>query len=652
MPRVVGMYGERSHDDLVREIVEVEEFYRGQLTPNLQAMVKRWRLYLADRDDKRLPHEKWRANTFVPYPYSGVQTKAAALCEVMNSTDPPIQAEGFSSDDKLPRKMERIHDYTLRKNKWGFQQDLAYRAMCVQGTVVWKLTWGNRSRMVNVHPTLEQTRAFQKAVDNAVAQGAPPPPEDPDQFKEWRETVNTARMFGVIPEQPLQSAGQQEIVEYRGPVLERPFLGDLRFDPMIEDMQDQRLLIQRIVKPRKWVEDRAGIGPEFKFDPAQVAAAVAHTTEGRFTEWEEQIASMLGIPRTAQADPLYKDAVELWECWRPGEDAPYAIVMNRKAIINKTPDTLPYWHGQLPYIPVRNVTVPGQALGISDLQQTEKLYLEMNVLHDLLLDATVLAVMPVFTKKRGSGLVENQRYLRPGGMIDVDVADAIQSLTKFDPGLQWAFRMIDSLKGNIDETNATGPNVRGSAATIGRVSATESQGRLSQALLRTKQQVLCIEEEHQTIPSQANFLWYQFGEESVRLRIGGDELAVDPYVEMGRNDFLQMLGIDFRFRGATKSMNRELSAQQLDGWLKTATQAGALIPTEVRAVLAKIWEEQGHKNVGSVITDEGTAATQEVYDASVLQARAQVAAAQQAAQQQQLGQAPTPEEVPVQGAAA
>jgi hypothetical protein len=652
MPNVVGYYGEPGHDKLVHEIEETESFYRQQLTPSFVAMVKRWRLYLADREDRRLPHERWRANTFVPYPFSGTETKVASLCEIMNSTDPPIQAEGFNSDDKTPRKMERIHAYTLSKNKWAFQQDQAYREMVVQGTAFWKLTWVNRSRKVKVHPTQEQIAAFHEAVEQAVSQGAPPPPEDPAQFEDWRATVNTAHMFGLIPDQPLPAGGEQEIVEYRGPQLERPFIGDLRFDPLIEDVQQQRLLIQRIVKPRKWVLDRTGEGPEFKFDPRQVAAAFANTADSRFSEWEEQIAAMLGIPRISEADPSFTDAVELWECWRPDTDVPYPIIMNRKAVINKTPDTHPYWHNQLPYIPIRNVPVPRRMMGISDLQQSESLYLEMNVLHNLLLDAVLLAVIPVFTKKRGTGLAESQRTLAPGRFIDVDVHDAIQSLTKFDPGLQWAFRMLLDLKGNIDETNATGPNVRGSAATIGRVSATESQGRLSQALLRTKQQVLRIEEEHQAIPSQAAFLWYQFGEEKVRLRIGGDELAMDPFVEMGRGDFLQMLGIDFRFRGGTKSMNRELSAQQLDAWLKTATQAAALMPSEIRATLAKIYEEQGHKGVGTIITEQGTASTQEVYDAGVLQARAQLAAAQQAAQQQQMAQQPTPEQVPVQGAEA
>lgn len=654
MPNVVGNFGDTTHDKLVHDITEVEAFYRQILTPSFQAMVKRWRLYLSERDDRRLPHEKWRANTFVPYPFSGTETKVSALCEVMNSTDPPIQAEGF--DTAAPgtpdpaKKMERLHTYTLLKNKWGWQQDLGYREMIVQGTMMWKLTWENRSRMVNVHPSMDQIRAFHQAVDQAVAQGAPPPPPDPTQFEDWRNTVNAARIVGAIPEQPLPpNGGQQEIVEYRGPWLSRPFIGDLRFDPMVEDMQDQQLVIHRLVKSRRWVEARTGDGPGYKFDPRQVAAARAASQDTRFTEWEDDIAAMLGLPRIAQADPLYQDAVELWECWRPGTTAPYCIVMNRQAIINKTPDTLPYWHGQIPLIPVRNVPSPRRMLGISDLQATEKLYLEMNTLHDLLLDAVLLAVMPVFTKKRSSGLVENQRYLRPGGFIDVDVSDSIQTLTKFDPGLQWAFRMIQDLKSNIDETNATGPNVRGTTATIGRVSATESAGRLSQALLRTKQQVLRIEDEHQAIPSQANFLWYQFGEEKVKLRIGGDEMHVDPFLEMQRSDFLQMLGIDFRFRGATKSMNRELSAQQLDGWLKTATAANALTPVEIRATLGKIYEILGHKGVGAILTSKGESEVSAVYEAGVMQAQMQLAQAQQMAQQQQMAAQPTPDTVPVQG---
>ncbi len=653
MPRVVGNFGDPEHDKLVHDIEELEAFYRQVLAPSFTAMVKRWRLYLSERDDKRLPHEKWRANTFVPYPFSGTETKVSALCEVMNSTDPPIQAEGFDTTQPgqpdPAKKMERLHAYTLLKNRWGWQQDLGYREMVVQGTMMWKLTWENRSRMVQVHPSMEQIRAFHQAVDQAVAQGAPPPPSDPDGFEQWRSTVNTARMFGAIPEQPLSNGGQEEIVEYRGPWLSRPFIGDLRFDPNIEDMQDQQLLIHRIVKSRKWVEERTGNDPGHKFDPAQVAAAMANSQGERFSQWEDDIAAMLGLPRIAQADPTYEDAVELWECWRPGKIAPYCIVMNRKAIINKTPDTMPYWHGQIPVIPVRNVPMPRRMMGISDLQSTEKLYLEMNTLHDLLLDAVLLAVMPVFTKKRGSGVVENQRYLRPGGFIDVDVADAIQTLTKFDPGLQWAFRMIQDLKSNIDETNATGPNVRGTTATIGRVSATESAGRLSQALLRTKQQVLRIEDEHQAIPSQANFLWYQFGEEKVKLRIGGDELGVDPFLNMQRSDFLQMLGVDFRFRGATKAINRELSAQQLDGWLKTATQASALTPDEIRTTLAKIYEILGHKGIGAILTSKGGAQVSSIYEAGVVQAQLQVAQAQQMAQQQQQAQQAPPDSVPVQG---
>jgi hypothetical protein len=644
VPRVVGKYGEPGHDKLVEKIVEMEAFYRNQLTPNFQAMVNRWKLYMSDRPDTRLKHEKWRANTFVPYPYSGTETKVASLCEIMNSTDPPIQAEGVSTDDQRARKMERVHLYMLTKNRWGYQQDVAYRDMVVQGTHVWKLVNAHKSRRVKIHPTPDQIASFDQALEAAVQAGAPDPPDwqDLEAFEQWRELVNTSQLYGKVPEPPV--FGETEIIEYRGPWLERPFIGDLRFDPMTEDMQAQTLVIHRIVKPRSWLLERTGSAPDKKFDEAQVAAALENTPEGRFSEWDDQIAQMLGITRTKD-DPTYNDAVELWECWQQGDPTPYKVILNRKSIINKTPDVFPFWHGKNPFIPVRNVPLSRRLLGISDLQATDKLYREMNTLHDLLLDAVLLAVMPVFTKRRGSGLAENQRSLRPGGFLDVDMADAIQSLTKFDPGLQHAFRMIMDLKNNIDETNATPPHVRGGQALVGRVSASEFQGRLNQALVRTKQQVLRIEEEHQAIPEQAAFLWYQFGPEKVRLRIGGEDMGIDPFVEMQRADFLEVLNIDFRFRGATKSLNRELSAQQLDGWLKTATQAAAVSPKEVRTVLKKIYETQGHKNSSEIITDAGTEDLQAMWDVRVLQAKAALVQAQQQAQQQQLNGGTMPPEM-------
>lgn len=635
MPRVVGYVGEEVHDKLVAEIVEIEDFYRSQLSPWFKEIVGRWRLYLADREDTRLKHEKWRAASFVPWPYVSVEAEVGQLAEIMNSVDPPIQAEGVGPEDTDPaRKMEAMHAYALQKNNWLYQQDVQYRELMIAGTAVWKPVWANKVRPVRVHPSPDDVMAFQRAIEQAVKMGAPPPPDDPDAFTRWRDDVNLARAFGAVPEPPL--AGEQEIIQYRGPWLERPSLFDLRFDPMVEDVQDQPIFIHRIVKPKRWLLARTGEEAGKPFDPRQVTEALEKHEGGRFSEWEDQIAQMLGIPRV-QHDPLHEDAIELLECWRPNTPATYCVLLNRTAVINKTPDVHPYWHVQTPFVFVKNIALPRRALGISPLQITKRLALHINTFHDLALDATLLSVIPFFIKKRGAGIPDRQLHIRPGGFIDAETADAIQTLSKYDPSIQGALQAIDRLQGIIDETHGTQPQVRGAQALVGRVSASEFQGRLNQALVRSKQKAIRIEAEHQPLPVQMSFLWYQFGDEKVKARIGGNDARKNPFVEMSRADFLEVLGIDFKFRGATRSLNRELLAQQLDGLLRTATQAQAVVPAEARLILKKIAEIQGHKGLDAMFTDEGTADLMATWKLQMMNVRMQLAAAQKQIQQQQLG---------------
>lgn len=648
-PAVVGAWGSDAHDMLVRELTEIEAFYASLLQTPYRNMVRFHRLFLADRDDKRKAHEKWRANTFIPYPYSGTRTKVAALSDIFNSSDPPIQAEGLTGEaEKKGRRIERLTTYMLDGNTWPLKLDMQLQDTVIQGTSFWKLIHMRRARRLRLHVTAEQTQAFEDAIEKAVAAGAgDPPADDPAAFEEWRNAVNAAQ-YGSVPQLPSEPENDyEEVVEYDGPVLQRVPIFDLRFDPMIEDFQNQPVVIHRVVKSRKWLDDRTGTGPGFLFDPAQVAAALSGWDGKQFSEFEESIAGMLGLSRFTGTDPIYKNAVELWECWRPGTAAPYCIVLNRKAIVNKRPDVMPFWHGMLPFLPLRNVAMGGRALGLSDFQQTERLYAHMNTMHDLLLDATLLAVLPMFARLRDVGLPEMQRFLRPGGMLDVANPDGVKQITKMDPTLQHAFAAIAGLKDNVDESNATQPNVRGGAATIGRVSATESQGRLNQALLRQKQSVLCLESELSGLVPMALMLWYQFAPQGMKVRAVGDPPGGDPFVEYTPQDFLWAVKMDFRFRGASKALNRDLSAQQLKDLLVTGTNLQLMLPQEGRKILAKIYETLGHKGVAAIFTEAGDAEIQQLRDLQMASVRAQAATVAAGAVQQKFAGQPTPSEVPV-----
>lgn len=653
-PRVVGAIGTDSHDLLVREITEIEQFYSALLATPYRNMVKFHRLFLADRDDKRKPHEKWRANTFLPYPYSGTRTKVAALCDIFNSSDPPIQTEGLTGEaEKRGRRIERLSTYMLDGNRWPLSLDMQLQDTVIQGTSYWKLIHRKRSRRLRLHVTPEQNAAFMASIEAAVKAGAGAPPDptsDPEGFESWRQAVN-AGQFGSVPAMPSEPENDyEEVVEYEGPSLERVPIFDLRFDPMIENFQDQPVVIHRIVKPRRWVLDRTGMGPDMLFDPGQVDAAIDGWDGKQFSEWEESIAGMLGLSRFQGKDPIYNNAMELWEVWRPGTAAPYSIVLNRKAIVNKRPDVHPFAHGMLPYIALRNVAMGGRALGLSDFQQTERLYHHMNTMHDLLLDATLLAVLPMFARLRDVGLPEMQRFLRPGGMLEISNPEGVKQLTKMDPTLQHAFGAIAGLKDNIDESNATQPNVRGSVSTIGRVSATEAQGRLNQALLRQKQSVICLESEASAMVPMAMMLWYQFAPQGMKIRAaGGDtkEGGADPFVEYTPQDFLWALKMDFRFRGASKALNRDLSAQQLKDLLVTGTQLQLMLPREGRKILAKIYETLGHKGVAAIFTEAGDAEIQQLRELQMATVKAQAAATAAGSVNQKFSTAPTPAEVSV-----
>jgi hypothetical protein len=249
-------------------------------------------------------------------------------------------------------------------------------------------------------------------------------------------------------------------------------------------------------------------------------------------------------------------------------------------------------------------------LGISELQQPEKLYLEMNSLRNLRLDAVTLAVLPAFLKQREVGLPEMQRVLKPGGIIESSRADALQQLTKFGSDIGHAFQELDSIKADIDETNSTPSLLRGSPSTVSRVSATETERRFNQALTRQKQRVLRIEDEMQPMVPQMLQLWYQFGDPIIRLQAGGGD--ADAIGELPRETFMEALELDFRFRGATKALNKELQVQQLLGFLRDNRED--LIPRERRALMKRAYETMGQKGGGEIVSEPGTDQLQAQFD--------------------------------------
>jgi len=190
---------------------------------------------------------------------------------------------------------------------------------------------------------------------------------------------------------------------------------------------------------------------------------------------------------------------------------------------------------------------------------------------------------------------------------------------------------------------ATWENVQGQQATVGRVSATEAQGRLQQALVRHKKKAERIEEEESDIWDQVFYNAYQMypqtDPELVELRrqiVGEDEQDPLGSPEFTPDTFAEDLAKTVKFRGATTRLNKELQAQQLKDFMAMMTQVVAaspvpvpiMSPDELRNLGRRIYEVLSDKGAPEVFTEAGDAAVGKAVEAHLINAESAPIAAQ------------------------
>lgn len=587
--------GSASHDRFVRDVEERERYLRGVLAAPFDNMVRWWRLYLADVEDHRGPDEDWRAAVHVPHAYSGVEARVGALMDILNSSDPPIQCGPVGDDDReVAMGAEQMLTTTLDVNSWRYKMDTILRERCVQGTSLFRLAWRSEFMDVNVTPLPTDVHAYASKMAICVSEAmklglpAPPAPDEMEQFNAWMREAEEA---GVpVPMNPYEESIRTRT--FNAPKMERLSIFDCRYDPQVEFIQEQPLFLIRTMRTEKWLKQHTGPGKMFDAEAVKMGVAARGSESSKFASQDKEIANVLSISSTGNVgvDPYYRNAHEVWECFFPGDEFAYVIILNRKVVIN-TDFRMPYGHGQIPIMHMRNTPVGGYFHGISEIQQPERLYYELNAHRNLLLDAVTLQTIPIFAKVNAFGLPITQFAIKPGAMWDLPRADAIAPVTKAMP-LQDSWQIFNSLKQDIDETNSTPSQLRGGPATVGRVSATESERRFSQALARIKQDAMRIEEEMVPFAKQGLYLWYQFTSQDEREARG---IAAG----VANEDILRTLDWDIRFRGPTRSLNRDMLVQQE---MTFANTFGGLLPPHRSMLLARrIYEDMGLKNADLIL---------------------------------------------------
>ena len=594
------------HVEYVRLMDDIERLYLRRSETVYDNVMDYWDLYLAQQDDPRDPvDEAWRSKIFVPLPSSNTITKASMITDILTKSDPMWQVRTNRDDTKIlskTRPVERLLDYSMRLNN---PRRLFFKAMTsrsVQGTTFLKLSFQKKSHQIYKLPTDTEFERFKDAIIQATQAGAPPPPDwqtEADEFDKWRSDINLADIYGKIPTPPRE--GPVDVKTYVGPVIQQVPLWSVRIDPSIDNMDDQPVIMHRVLRPLPWVlaraDDKDGGKP---FRLAAVKAATAGSSDNLVTQYEQHLNEILGIESSDVSDPKWSEYVELLEVWSPDEKFKFAVIMNRSAIINKNPFEPPTIDGRSNIFALRNLPIEGQFFGLSDYQQPYELFKELNQFRRLRMDGSTLSTLPVFAKQAGITLPQNLRSIRPGGIVTLQNVNAIKPL--YDVNMpNEAFREPQEIKEEIADATGISGATKGKEATVGRVTGTEFQGRNSAVQMRFKIDTGIVEDDLRWMPNSIVGLWKQHGDSPLRIAVAGS----DPLLDISNEELDEALSQQFVFRGPTQAEDPNLIVQQL-GQIIPQFQ-DILQPEERRKALAMMLESLDVPGVAQIITPQASA---------------------------------------------
>ncbi len=558
-----GMNGEQEPDreKLAEECREYFDYYLQRLSTPYKNMVRWNKLFLNEVKDRRGPDEDWRAFLPSSYPWSTIKTLAASYNDLILGQTPIIKPHAPSYKNEAGRvNIERLFSYIFRRNRFEGELKRSIEEHGIQGVAVRKNTLVEKSVTSFVYPEERETAAFQEAIANALTNGVQPPDmADREAFEDWRKQANEVMGLG-IPEMPVP--GPRQMRQYFGPGFEHTSIFDLVFDPEIFYFNDQPMIIQRSIKPLSWLMDRTGLEDEKIFDPVAVEEGKGGVPDTQVNQWQAQIAALYGISSDIASNPRLKSAVEIWECWYPeAKRFNYRVVLNRKIVINKNMDNpYPFKH---PYIFMRNNTVSGNALGISEFKVVERSFYELSTIRSLRLDALMLSVIPMFVRARDGKSSQEESFVKPGRVFSSNRPEAFKQIIQagLDPSI---YKEDDEIRNEIMDSTGTQPVLRGATAAP-RVPTGNVEKAAQQSFTRIKDRVLEFEGEINPFISNSLGIMYCFWPAEQIVRVGG-EPKMNPFVTYTRDDLFEAIESDFEFHGARTAFDQEALIQATKEW--------------------------------------------------------------------------------------
>lgn len=362
-----------------------------------------------------------RANLFIPYVYSIVETVVPRLVSTIFSSRPyigilPVKEETVDN----AKAMENLIDYQMTQKVGIVSVATSWiKEALIYGTSILKVGWDYEEDDVWVDEPI------------AVLFGTP---------------IGTRR---VKKRQPVKD----------DPLVEHIDLWDFYVDPEARDIDDAQYCIHKVYRDFEYLKNMEKLGIYKNIDE------VIKLKKGNKNELFEEIGgnqafetgmsnrlSLIGLQNIDK--PTNK--VELLEYWT---DDRIIVVANRSVVIRNEEN--PYHHRKKPFVRLVDVLVPHEFYGIGEIEPIEDLQYELNSLRNQRMDNINLIINRMWKVVRGADIDLKQLVSRPGGIIEVDDMDDIQELEIQDTTRASIENVIELVRRDMDNADGVYDYARG-----------------------------------------------------------------------------------------------------------------------------------------------------------------------------------------------
>lgn len=302
--------------------------------------------------------------------------------------------------------------------------------------------------------------------------------------KKVKKTVwekDTVDIMGMAFESENLVKRVKDVVVYDGPEVSCLSFNDWRVDPAAK-CQEESYFIRRWYEPVHKVKE----------DYAHVEGIEDLTSYGSTVdEWYEQDkADSFGLDywepayekdgledealQNAMLMVMYDDFVVANKVYKNY----VAVVANDRYLLYFGPN--PHNHGQVPYVIVPYLEVPGQLYGLSMVKHALPSAEFVDRAYQIILDSSLWGAVPMFYKVMTDPQIRKQGDIqpKPGLMIPVMSPGAVQQVPINLMNLTTLYQLIQTAEKNIEDVTGANPYIQGEQAQQGRVSAFETENRI------------------------------------------------------------------------------------------------------------------------------------------------------------------------------